>query len=797
MDSSLPNLKHDFPRVMTHELVAKTNAEAYSKYEVIATKGGDFPVVEKIQHQYSPDTIVLRHISGRAYQSFNYSNCAISGGVAFEATTAASQGGPKAQGCGIYAGHWLYKAGTKLRQNVSAGATTLPVADTKRIQKGQYVVIYNAPAGSFRNAEHAKVTGVNHSNRTIQVNRGYKSKAVTHASGSIVAQHLLGQGHEPELWAFNMTTQSPRDANGKTFGEFYADWLGNNLLRYNNGTRTTADIGGVLFDADFYFEYSGKQTDTDNDLVVDEGIGPNGQNWLGDGLDAFYQRVTNRLPGQYVLVGVHDARGFNAAHGGQMESWLDYGNGDFNPNPKYDKLSKLFAAYLYNMAERDQGPALVLNLTKTPTKTYPGNTNASSNAPFRLGLAMTLMEDGYFGTHTAKEPDAWYDEYAVDVRAGSADFGKAIPKSSVGQVHNHRGWLGKPLGSFRRIYSDTEFAPEKSLIGNNTFDKSLSGWASKNVSISRVTSGTQDGAGALRASRMNNFTTNESAAFVGSDRFNVQGGTTYTVAFSARAEDAREIRVAVGNDSYRVAVSKKWRRFVLTFRPTKSATTALKFGLGREDSQVWFDSVYVFNKDANVFQREFENGMALANATRSSKTISIGSGFRRINGRQDPINNGKPATSITLAPFDGIILVRDGKSTSTSTASDGDGDGGTNTGSGSGRIGDYVWKDKDGDGRQDGAEPGIRGVRVQLRDCSGLFIKATSTDANGAYLFDNIGGDSYMLRFVLPDDAAKFTRRAAGSDGSLDSDADGKGWSRCVDVPEGKSRRGIDAGIVY
>ena len=48
-----------------------------------------------------------------------------------------------------------------------------------------------------------------------------------------------------------------------------------------------------------------------------------------------------------------------------------------------------------------------MNLTKTPTRQYPAGTPANSNAPFRLGLTMTLMEDGYFGTHTLKEPDAW------------------------------------------------------------------------------------------------------------------------------------------------------------------------------------------------------------------------------------------------------------------------------------------------------------------------------------------------------------------------------------------------------
>jgi len=57
-------------------------------------------------------------------------------------------------------------------------------------------------------------------------------------------------------------------------------------------------------------------------------------------------------------------------------------------------------------------------------------------------------------------------------------------------------------------------------------------------------------------------------------------------------------------------------------------------------------------------------------------------------------------------------------------------------------IGDYVWNDLDGDGNQDGGEPGLAGIDVHLCganssmtiDCSVLDLFAT-TDANGDYLF--------------------------------------------------------------
>ena len=70
----------------------------------------------------------------------------------------------------------------------------------------------------------------------------------------------------------------------------------------------------------------------------------------------------------------------------------------FNPNPRYEQINSMFATYIYNMASRGSTP-LGHNLTKTPTRQYPSGTQASSNAPFRLGLALTLMDDGYFGTH--------------------------------------------------------------------------------------------------------------------------------------------------------------------------------------------------------------------------------------------------------------------------------------------------------------------------------------------------------------------------------------------------------------
>ena len=65
---------------------------------------------------------------------------------------------------------------------------------------------------------------------------------------------------------------------------------------------------------------------------------------------------------------------------------------------------------------------------------------------------------------------------------------------------------------------------------------------------------------------------------------------------------------------------------------------------------------------SGVFRRDFENAVVLVNPKQNgSVTVTVESGLRRIDGRQDrTVNNGKPAGSITLKAGDGIVLVREG-----------------------------------------------------------------------------------------------------------------------------------------
>jgi hypothetical protein len=63
-----------------------------------------------------------------------------------------------------------------------------------------------------------------------------------------------------------------------------------------------------------------------------------------------------------------------------------------------------------------------------------------------------------------------------------------------------------------------------------------------------------------------------------------------------------------------------------------------------------------------VYRREFDNGLVLVNPKgNGTRTVNVGSGWKRIKGSQDPTHNtGQSVTSITLEAQDGIILLREG-----------------------------------------------------------------------------------------------------------------------------------------
>ncbi|EIJ43115.1 putative collagen-binding protein, partial [Beggiatoa alba B18LD] len=152
-------------------------------------------------------------------------------------------------------------------------------------------------------------------------------------------------------------------------------------------------------------------------------------------------------------------------------------------------------------------------------------------------------------------------------------------------------------------------------------------------------------------------------------------------------------------------------------------------------------------------------------------------------GADDTVDSDIDATSITAT-----ITLTAGQSNQTVDA------GYVYTGTGS--IGDRIWLDSDADGIQDAGESGVAGVKVELYDSTGTTLLASiDTDTNGNYLFDNLDTTlDYTVKVIAPTGRA-FTSTNAGSDDTLDSDADSSGVISAIDLSVTNNRTDVDAGL--
>ncbi len=74
---------------------------------------------------------------------------------------------------------------------------------------------------------------------------------------------------------------------------------------------------------------------------------------------------------------------------------------------------------------------------------------------------------------------------------------------------------------------------------------------------------------------------------------------------------------------------------------------------------------------------------------------------------------------------------------------------------GKGSIGNTIWLDKNGNGRQDKGEPGLKNIRVKLVDSKGRVIARAKTNHNGHYKFENLPKGKYKV-IVKKEDVAKY-----------------------------------------
>jgi len=261
-------------------------------------------------------------------------------------------------------------------------------------------------------------------------------------------------------------------------------------------------------------------------------------------------------------------------------------------------------------------------LTKIPTSTLEF---ARTLYPYmRFGLALTLMNDGYFAYEfgdTWHGNDWWYDELDFD--------------------------LGYPLGPARRADLGFDIGPNQIVTG--TFESAIAPpwkfWADTSggyvASVSRDTTTAAEGSASARVTITSTAGVDWRVNFYQDNRSLVKG-TVYDLAFWAKSNVTRTITLSAQKnapnwDGYglwdQLTLGPAWQPYAVTFESTATASDArIQFFVGAVTGTVWLDDVRLTLHPPDVYQREYTNGLVLLNGTKSVQTVPLGYGYRRLVG---------------------------------------------------------------------------------------------------------------------------------------------------------------------
>ncbi len=247
----------------------------------------------------------------------------------------------------------------------------------------------------------------------------------------------------------------------------------------------------------------------------------------------------------------------------------------------------------------------------------------------RFGLALTLMNDGYFAHEfgdTWHGNDWWYDEL---------DFN-----------------LGYPLGPAQRI--NVGGRPPVNQIENGDFEEPIEYpwkfWVDTDAgAVANVTRDISDAASGTASARIDVTATSGIDWHVDFAQYerSLLRDVSYDLTFWAKSDQSRAITLSAQKsspdwDNYglwrHVTIATAWRPYTVTFQANAKVNDArIQFFVGESTGTVWLDDVRLSERPPDVYRREFTHGMVLLNGTREVQTINISPGYSRLVGNQAPL----------------------------------------------------------------------------------------------------------------------------------------------------------------
>ncbi len=244
----------------------------------------------------------------------------------------------------------------------------------------------------------------------------------------------------------------------------------------------------------------------------------------------------------------------------------------------------------------------------------------------RFGLAFTLMGDGWFAHEVGDTHHGnawWYEELSVDLGYPRGPATLALPAPPGGSLVENgdftAGIEGWTLWADESVGASASVAPESGSARVDIASGAADGWRIELAQWNRT----------------------------------LVGGANYELRFRARSSAARSVGVASqkGSPDWRsyglsgtVELDTAWRSFAVPFTATESVDDArIQFYLGSGPAgdlgpaTIWIDDVEVVPAPPHVLRREFDRGLVLLNATNERHTVTVGSGWRRIQGSTSPL----------------------------------------------------------------------------------------------------------------------------------------------------------------
>ena len=271
----------------------------------------------------------------------------------------------------------------------------------------------------------------------------------------------------------------------------------------------------------------------------------------------------------------------------------------------------------------------------------------------RFGLTTALLGDGLYaydlGTWNRGDVPQlqWFDEYD---NAGAGE-----------------GYLGAPLDDAQRV--STTVASADLLNGDGAFSTStqLAAWTLNSAEAGYAGTKSLD-AGAARVNVTSALGEAWKLTFL--HPVQVTAGTPYTLTFRMKADRPSDVQIfaQISSSPYTIPLNyewveadTEWRTYTITATSSSTLSPSLRFALGSATGTVWIDDVKLTaGATSEVWRRDFENGVALVNASESAVTVDLGGTFRKIDGTQDrTVNDGSAISSVTLPAKDGIVLLRE------------------------------------------------------------------------------------------------------------------------------------------